>query len=446
MVAYLTAQVRDLLRLALPVIVARAGFMTMAFVDTLFVGRYGVADLGYLTIGNAAISTVIMTSFGLLMGTLVMSANAFGAGNYAECGRVWRRSLPYSVLIGVACAILGLLSEPLLALTGQSSEIAREGARIAIILGFGAPFFLGQMACTFFLEGIRRPVPGMLVMLFANLLNIALNWLLVFGNLGFPAMGAAGSAWASTLGRVAALILIMLYIWYMADHGKFAIRERLPAGLWRDWPQWHAQRRLGYAQGASNTIEAGAFNGMTLMAGLLGIVPLAAYGILFNLIALAFMIPMGLATATAVLVGTAHGARDQTGAASAGWTGLGASTVMLGMVGLIYLFFPMQVAGLYTAEQALMLAAAPLIAFSTALIIADGAQAVMSNALRGMGDAWMPAAMHLLSYVGIMLPAGWLLTFTMQRGPMGLVEAILIASLISAAMLTWRFYRMTRRK
>lgn len=442
--AYVIARTHDLLRLAAPVIVARAGFMTMALVDTLFVGRYGVADLGYLTIGNAAISTIVMTSFGLLMGTLVMSANAFGAGNHAECGRVWRRSMPFSVFIGTICAVLSFLSEPFLLLTGQTPEIAREGARIAIILGLGSPFFLAQMACTFFLEGVRRPVPGMLVMVLANLMNIGMNWLFVFGNLGFPAMGAAGSAWASTLGRVVAAIVIAVYIWNMAGHEKLAIRARLPAGLWRDWPRWRAQRRLGYAQGASNTIEAGAFNAMALMAGLLGVVPLAAYGILFNLIAMAFMIPMGLAAATAVLISAAHGAGDSRRVAATGWTGLGVCIVMLGVIGLIYLIYPSQVAGFYSSNPVLVMTAGPLIAFSSLLIIADGVQAVMSNALRGLGDGWTPAAMHFLSYVGIMIPAGWLLTFTLRHGAMGLVEAILIASLISAGLLTGRFYWLTR--
>ncbi|MDP1670550.1 MAG: MATE family efflux transporter, partial [Alphaproteobacteria bacterium] len=137
--ASVSAQVRDLLRLAVPVIVARAGMMTMALADTVFVGRYGVADLGYLTIGNAAITTVIVASFGLLMGTLVMSATAFGAGNFAECGRVWRRSLPYALLVGAGCAGLGLLAEPFLLLTGQAPGLAHEGAKVALILALGAP-------------------------------------------------------------------------------------------------------------------------------------------------------------------------------------------------------------------------------------------------------------------------------------------------------------------
>ncbi len=445
MTIHLTSQVRDLLRLAVPVIISRASIMTMALVDTLFVGRYGVADLGYLTIGNAAITTVIMASFGLLMGTLVMSANAHGAGDLQECGRVWLRSMPYALVVGTACAAFGMLAEPFLLLTGQAPALAHEGAKVALILALGAPFLMVHIACLYFLEGIRRPVPGMMIMLFANLLNIALNWIFVFGNLGVPAMGAAGSAWATTIGRAVSFIAIIFYIWHMTDHEKFAIRAPLPNGWRRDWPQWKAQRRLGFAQGASNSIEAGSFNAMALIAGMLGIVPLAAFGVVFNLIALTFMIPLGLAAATAVRVGAAYGARDHAGVASAGWTGLGVCIAALGVISLIFWFFPLQIAGFYSSVPVLLMATAPLVAFASYLIIADGVQAVMSNALRGLGDGWMPAGMHLLSYVVIMVPLGWLLALPMQRGAMGLVEAVLIASLVSAAMLTGRFYILARR-
>jgi MATE family multidrug resistance protein len=111
---------------------------------------------------------------------------------------------------------------------------------------------------------------------------------------------------------------------------------------------------------------------------------------------------------------------------------------------VIYLFFPMQVAGLYSSAPVLIATAAPLIAMASSLIIADGVQAVMSSALRGLGDGWVPAAMHMLSYLVIMIPAGWYLTFSLLHGAMGLVEAILIASLISASMLTGRFFAFAR--
>lgn len=444
--AYLVTHARDLLRLAVPVIVARAGMMTMALADTVFVGWYEVADLGALTIGNAAITTALMASLGLLMGTLVMSATAFGAGDFKQCGLVWGRSLPYAFLIGVGCAVIGLFAEPLLLAAGQTSVLAREGARVALVLALGAPFLLAHAACMYFLEGIKRPVPGMLIMLMANVLNIALNWVLVFGNLGAPAMGAAGSAWATTIGRAVAFITIAFYIWHMADHEKFAIRKHVSHGWWRDWRHWRAQRRLGFAQGASNTIEAGAFNAMALIAGMVGVVPLAAYGILFNLIALTFMIPLGIAAATAVRVAAAHGADDRCGVAAAGWMGLGLCVVILGAVSLIFLFFAVRVAGFYSSDPALILVTAPLIALAAWLVIADGAQVVMSSALRGLGDGWMPAGMHLVSYVVIMVPMGWLLAISMGRGALGLVEAVLVASLVSAALLTGRFYAFARRR
>ncbi len=434
----------DLLRLAVPVIIARTGIMTMALTGTLFVGHYGVTDLGYLSIGNAAITTVIVASMGLLFGTLVMTAQASGGGDYAECGRVWRRSLPYAFLIGVGGVMLGLLAEPFLLLTGQTPKLAMEGARVALILALGVPFSLMHVVCSSFLEAINRPMPGMVIMLGANLLNIFLNWILVFGALGFPEMGAVGSACASVLARACALVVIALFIWNMAEQKKFAVRERLPQGWLRHWPEWRTQRRLGFAQGASNGIEAGTFNGLALIAGLLGPVPLAAYAILFNIIAMAFMIPLGLANATAIRVGAAFGANDKRGATAIGWLGLGVCICVLSPIGVTMAAIPDAFAAAYSANAVLIAAAAPLIAFGGWLIVADGCQVIMAHALRGRGDGWTPAVMHLFSYVAVMLPAGYILALPMARGAMGLVEAVLLASLISAALLAGRFGYLAR--
>lgn len=441
----LAAELSGLLRLAVPVIISRAGIMTMALADTIMVGRYGVADLGYLMIANAAVSTLIVAGTGLLFGALVMSAQAYGAADFAECGRVWRRAVPYALLIGAGCAVLGLFAGPFLRLIGQTPELALESAKVALILSLGIPFMLGHVAGGSFLESINRPLPGMWIMLAANLLNVALNWLFVFGNLGFPAMGAAGSVLATLIGRGFSFATITLYIWNMADRDKFAIRAPLAYGWLRDWPHWRAQRRLGFAQGASNGIEAGAFNGLALIAGLLGAVPLAAYAILFNLIAMVFMIPLGLANATAVKVGAVFGAGNRRGAAAIGWLGGAVCIGALTPIGVMMFAFPGSFAGAYSTDAALIAAAAPLITLGAWLIAADGCQVVMANALRGLGDGWTPTLMHLFSYVAVMLPLGYLLALPFGRGAMGLVESVLLASLISAALLAGRFHWLARR-
>ena len=213
--------VSDLTRLAGPVIVARASIMLMGLVDTVMVGRYATHELGYMAMGNILWGTLLVTCGGLLIGTLVFTANAYGAGNDKECGQVWRRSLPYAVLLGLVGTLLCALAEPALLQFGQTRELAHEGGKVALILGVGLPFTTAYMACASFLEGIKRPVAGIVVMIAANVVNIVANWMLIFGNFGAPELGAEGSAWATTIMRAISLSLIAGYIWTMRDHGRF---------------------------------------------------------------------------------------------------------------------------------------------------------------------------------------------------------------------------------
>jgi len=171
----LRRHVADLMRLAAPVVVARAGIMVMAFVDTAMVGRYSARELAYLGIGLAPITTVLLTGISLLMGTLVLTASAFGAERFTECGAVWRRSLGYALAVGLAGAAICSVGEPLLAALGQPPDLAAGGGPVAQVIGLGLAAQLVFVTTTFFLEGIKRPVPGMVMIIAANVINAFLN-------------------------------------------------------------------------------------------------------------------------------------------------------------------------------------------------------------------------------------------------------------------------------
>jgi MATE family multidrug resistance protein len=236
----------DLWRLAAPVIVARAGIMTMALVDTVMVARYSAEELAFQSIANAVTGTVLTTLLGLLLGTLVLAAQAFGARRLEECGAVWRRSVLYALAMGVLGAGFCALGTPILRLLGQTEEIARGGGAVMLVFGLALPSALVAIATTFFLEGIRRPLPGMVVTIVANLLNVLLNWVFVWGHLGAPALGAVGSAAATAGVRFAMMAALVAYVWWMPGHDAFAGRRRRP---WR-WAAGAEQRRVGYG-GAS---------------------------------------------------------------------------------------------------------------------------------------------------------------------------------------------------
>lgn len=436
----LARDVAELMRLGLPVVVARMGVMVMTLVDTVMVGRFASEELAFLSIALVPINPIIITALGLLLGTLVLTSETYGAGREAECGAVWRRSLGYAAAIGAAGLLVATQGETILASLGQSERLSTEGGRVMLVLGLGLPANLLYITTAFFLEGIKRPLPGMVMMLAANVLNIALNWVLVYGHLGMPAMGALGSAWATTILRIALAIAACTLVWTMADHARFGIRGPVPA----DRPAWRRQRRIGYAAAASIGTESTAFAILGIFAGWLGGLALAAFSIGLNVVAIVFMVALGFAAATAVRVAGAKGKGDRPGMVRAGWQGLAVNSAVMAAIGAGLLAIAPALAGLYTLDSALRALATPLIAFVAFILVADGGQAVMANALRGRGETWFPTGLHVLSYVGVMTPLAWVLTFPLDRGVAGLFEAILIASIVSVSLLSLRFAWLAR--
>ncbi len=435
----------DIFRLAVPTIASRAGFMIMMIVDTVMVGHYSASELAYQSIGLAPMMFIMVASFGLLTGTMVVTAYNRGAKLHHECGPVWWRSIYYAIILGLIGLSLSLFGEEFLALTGQSNELVKGGGSIIRILGFGVPPMFIYVASAFFLEGLKRPLFAMYMMVAGNIVNAGLNWVLIFGHFGMPEMGAEGSAWATVGVRTFLATCIIIYVWNLPDRLELGIPNR-PKFLFNSgWQAWRQQRKIGYGAGVSNGLESAAFSSMSLMAGVLGVLSLASYSIAFNMLALVYMIALGFGSATAVCVGNAHGRKDFRDMAYAGWIGLGLTMLTMAVFGMGLQIFNAQIAAGFTGDAELAKLAAPLIAFIAIVAVADGGQSIMAHALRGRGETWSPAAMHVVSYLFIMIPLAWYLAHSINRGARGLFESILIASLVSLTLLSFQFWCLSRR-
>jgi MATE family multidrug resistance protein len=437
----LRQEVIETLRLAGPAIVARAGMLLMSIADTVMVGHYATTDLAYLGIAWSLSTTLLIANIGFLMGTLVKTSHAFGRGEFEECGRVWRRSLPLATLVGFGGFALCLLSEPLLLVVGQSAEIAREGAIVAIAYGAGLPAIAIAVACQFFLEGIKRPLPAMYAMLIANILNVGLNAVMIYGTDWFPTMGAEGAAWATTIARTLLAVIAVGYILLMWDRRRFAITERLR----RDWPAQKEQLKIGLATGVALIAEATAFNGLTQMAGLLGVAALGAFSATINVLAGAFMAAVGIGVATSVRVGAAWGPGDRRGAERAGWIGLAVNSLAMALIAVLLAPTASNLAGAYGLGDEAQAMAADAMQVAGIVILADGAQAVLSNALRARGDVWPTTLLQISCFWGVMLPVAWALTFMLEWGPVGLVAGVGVGAAASATALIIRFKYLAAR-
>ncbi len=434
------ASLKDLLHLAWPVVLARIGIMTMGLTDAIVVGNFASRELAFHSLAWAPHSIIVVTAVGLLFGVQVMTARMLGEGRREEVGAVLRRGLVYALQLGVAACIALIFVGPwALRQINLEAGLAEGAGPALIVLALSMPAYLVSVAAQFFLEALGRPKPGMVAMWVANGVNLALNLLLVPDLLGLGVDGATASCWATFWARAALAVFLVVYIVRLPEARALGVFNR-PR---RDPVAAREQRKIGYGGGSSYFIEVAAFAAMTFFAGQLGANETAAWAIVLNVSAIVFMVPMGLSSATAVLVGRAHGAGDGRGALRAGLVGVGVVTALTLTVALIVWPTAHLMAGAYSRDQALLAIAAPALVLATLFFVADGIQVVAAQANRAAGDVWWPTIMHFVAYSLIMMPLGW--WWAHEIGVNGLVWAVIVASLVSSVLLTGRFVRVARR-
>lgn len=433
-----------MLTLAWPVVLSRLGIMLMGVTDAIVVGHYSAQELSYQALGWAPTGVVLTTGVGLLMGIQVLTAQLVGEGRRGEAGAVLQRGLLLSLIVGVLVSVLLLYgARPLLDLMGFEEGLAPGAAAVVETLAWSLTPYLVSVAASFWLEALERPLPGMYLMVVANLVNLVLNLWLVPGTSPFGVQGAVASAWTTLFSRLVYAISLIAVIFYWQEArslGVFALRR---AASFHEY--WGRMLKIGSASAVSYFVESTGFAAMTIIAGLVGATAVAAYSIVFNIAALVFMIPLGLSSATAVFVGKAFGAGDRPAVRRSGFEGMGFTVLLLAGVSLIVVVAPDMVAGFYTADTALLTAAVPALLTLCVFFPLDGLQVIAASALRASGDEWMPTLTHAISYNAVMLPTGYYLAITLDLGIMGLVLTMIGVTVLAGAFLLSRFLWVTRR-
>lgn len=434
---------QEFARLAAPVIASRTGLLLLATVDTAMLGRVAPTEVAQYTLGTSPFIVLMVAGIGLMFGTMIATSHAYGADDPTAAGRAWRQALPYALLVGSILFTLSQLGDHYFALTKPAAELMDGSSRVFALQGIGLIPVMLFVCCSFFLEGINRPFPVLGVIITANLVNFTLNGLVLNGVLGDALVGADGVALATALTRAAMALTLLGYVWWLRDRDRFRLRDPLQPGWWRDSRQ---QRRYGYAAGLSFGFETVSFAAMAIYAGWLGTDAAAVYGVVMNILAVMFMGALGLATATSIRVGIAHGRRDWLDRAVAGWTGFFSAMAVISLFAVTLWTFPADILGIYLKDDRLVRYALPGAAMIGIVIYADGGQVVMAQALRGAADTWMPTAMNFVSYIMIMVPAGYVLTQVIENDVFGLFQAVLIGSLVSICVLGSRWTWLSLRK
>ena len=408
-------ELRDLFRLAVPVVVVQVGMMAMGVVDTIMVGHVSPRDLAAVALGNLYFFTISIFGVGVLLALDPLISQAVGAGDRGGIARGVQRGGLLALALALLAALFFLPVRPVLVVLRQPDDVVPVAAGYAIAALPGVlPFYL-YIVLRQTLQALGHVAPIVLTVVAANLANAFFNWILVYGNLGLPALGAEGAGWASSLSRGLMTAGVLVLAWpALREYVIPFRRDVLSAGpLVR-------MVRLGTPIGAQFQLEYGAIALVGVLMGWLGTVAMASHQVALNLASLTFMVPLGVAQASSVLVGRAVGRGDPEGARRSAGAGLLMGAAFMVSTAVLFLTAPRLLARAYSGDPLVVGLAALLIPIAGIFQVFDGLQVVATAVLRGIGDTRVPMLLHVTGFWLVGVPVSVWVGFGLGVGPVGL--------------------------
>jgi len=416
-----------MLRLALPVILAEIGWISMGIVDTIMVGPLGPAAIGAVGTGSTMFFAVVVFGMGTLYALDTFVSQSFGAGRIDQCHRWLFAGLQLAVVLSVLLVAIGLVGVALLPRAHLHPDVIVLLQPYLGALFWSAPPLLAFTVFRRYLQAMDAVRPIMVVLFTANLVNAGANWALVYGHLGMPAFGVVGSAYATVAARIFLAFGLFGVIWH---------RERArPSGL-HDVP-FEVERarirsllRLGLPAAAQIALEVGVFAAASGLAARITPMALAANQVVLNVASFFFMIPLGLSSAAAVRVGQAIGRQDPQGVRLAGGTALGIGLVITLALSIVFIVVPNVFLGLFTRDVSVLeVGAAVLFVYAVSQPF-DAFQVIATGALRGLGDTRTPMIFNLVGHWLIGLPVAYYLCFVRGWGVLGLWSGLALSLML----------------
>lgn len=409
------SELRPMIALAVPVVLVQVGVMLMGVVDTLMVGHVSARVLAAVALGNLYWFNAVVIAQGTLMALDPLVAQAVGAGDTPAVTRAFQRGLVLAVILSVTTALLLLPVRTVLEWTNQQPDVIPDTVAYVRISIFGTLPYLAFVVFRQTLQALHRVRAVVWTIVAANILNVGLNWVFIYGHLGSPPLGAAGSSIATQSSRWAMAIALLVLAWPTLR--SYALPFH------RDATRWAPLRRMlaiGMPIGFQQLLESGAFGAIGLLMGVLGTREMAAHQIALTLAALTFMVPLGVSAAAAVRVGHAIGARDSARARAAARAALACGVGFMCLTAIGFLLFPGALARLFTGDAEVVALAGLLIPIAGVFQVFDGAQAVGAGVLRGIGDTRAPLIAMLTGYWLVGVPVSIVLGFQRSLGAAGL--------------------------
>jgi MATE family multidrug resistance protein len=372
-------------------------------------------------------------SMGILMALDPLVAQAAGAGDHDSIARSMQRGLLLALLLSVPIGVIVLFVEPVLRSWGQPDDVVPLAATFARWQVWSVPAFLGFVVLRQSLQALHRLRPIVLAIVVGNVVNALLDWVLIHGHLGLPALKSEGCAIATSLSRWLMFFLLLGAGWPVLVRYLRPIQREAAR-----WPLLLRQLRLGLPIGVMYLMEMGAFAFVTVTMGSIGATQVAGHQLTLNLASLSFMVPLGISAAASVRVGHAVGRRDHAAVRRSTGVAIVAGAATMAVFAAVFALAPRLLARCYTDEPGVIEMVALLLPFAAAFQVFDGIQIVCGGVLRGCGDLRVPMFIHLAGFWLLGIPLSLVLAFRVGMGPRGLWAGLTVALAFVAAVLLLR--------
>jgi multidrug resistance protein, MATE family len=429
-------------RLALPIIAAQLSSVGPNVVDAVLAGHQGAHTQASVVTGVNIWVLAIVTGIGTMMSVPPTVAQLDGANRRGEIGPVFHQALYIALVLGLVLGVAVWHASPLMAVFKVVPTMRADVEAFLHAIAFAAPALTVYFTLRGLSDGLSLPKPALYFSLLGTALLAPLGYVLMYGKLGFPPMGARGSGIATATVLWVEMLCFAAYVLRHRNYRDLNLRTRMAPP---DWVQIRQLLHVGLPMAVTLLMEAGLFVAVALLIGRLGETVSAAHHVALNVAQVAFMVPLGVSMAITVRVGNAAGRRDAIGVRYAGLSGLLLVLVTQLFSSGIMIVLPTPIAQLYTNDAAVVATAAQLMLLAGVFQFADGIQVASNGALRGLKDTRVPMALTLFAYWIVGMPVGWYLAFPHGLGARGMWMGLAAGLSVAAVLLFARFWRTSGR-